>query len=100
VTETTPGRTADTMSEAIALSSPNGHMSKRARTAATKRLALALFGTGGLPMPSVVQPSQQQWLLSQAAYLRELAARGIRPRDCRRQAEYLEGQARALEATT
>lgn len=36
----------DTMSDAIALSSPSGRMSKRARKAATDRLAVALFGPG------------------------------------------------------
>ncbi len=39
-----PKRNADTMSEAIAFSSPSGRMSKRARTQANKRLALMLFG--------------------------------------------------------
>lgn len=39
-----PARTADTMSDAIALDSPNGRMSKRAKDAASRRLAVALFG--------------------------------------------------------
>jgi hypothetical protein len=37
---------ADTMVDAIALSSPSGRMSKRARKAAEERLANALFGPG------------------------------------------------------
>ncbi len=44
-----PKRTANTMSEAIALASPSGKMSKRARQAAEKRLSEALFGPNGLP---------------------------------------------------
>ena len=40
----------DTMVEAIALSSPSGRMSRRARKAADERLRLALFGPDGLPV--------------------------------------------------
>ena len=36
----------DTMSDAIALSSPSGRMSKRARKAAQDRITMALFGPG------------------------------------------------------
>jgi hypothetical protein len=39
-----PKRTADTMSEVIALTSPDSKISKRADKAATKRLGKALFG--------------------------------------------------------
>lgn len=42
-----PERNADTMSDAIAISSPNGRMSKRAHDAAMKRLAEKLFGPEG-----------------------------------------------------
>lgn len=43
-----PKRTADTMSDAIAMGSPSGRTSKRAKTAAARRLEEALFGPGGL----------------------------------------------------
>src|SRR6185437_2647944 len=46
-----PPRTADTMSDAIALSSPSGRMSERARNAATERLGKQLFGEKGLAAP-------------------------------------------------
>src|SRR4051812_8870771 len=49
-------RTLDTMSEAIAMSSPSGRTSQRARDAATKRLGEALFGPGGLQKAGPVQP--------------------------------------------
>jgi hypothetical protein len=39
-----PTRTPDTMSDAIALSSPSGRMSHRAKSTAQRRLAIALFG--------------------------------------------------------
>ena len=65
-----PSRTADTMSDAIALSSPSGRMSNRARKAAHERLRLALFGPDGLQSPTVVQPDERTVLLRQAAELR------------------------------
>lgn len=91
-----PNRTADTMSDAIALSSPNGRISRRAKDAATRRLAVALFGenstredfTGTTP-----QPSERDRLLAHAARLRELAARGMCVRKYRREAARLEQQA-------
>lgn len=43
-----PPRMADTMSDAIAMSSPNGRMSKRARKVAEKKLSTSLFGEDGL----------------------------------------------------
>lgn len=92
-----PPRTADTMSMAIALSSPSGRMSKRARAAAEKRLAEALFGTGGIPRPEPKQPSNKERLLQQAARLRDLAARGMRVSAFTKEAVRLEAEA-ALEA--
>lgn len=41
-----PRRSADSMSEAIALSSPSGRMSKRARKAAEERLSKMLWPGG------------------------------------------------------
>ena len=43
-----PDRSLDTMSEAIAMSSPSGRQSERSRQAARQRLSTALFGPGGL----------------------------------------------------
>ena len=84
------------MGEAIALSSPSGRMSGRARAAADARLRVALFGpTGHLPAVVVPQPSRRAALLHQAAELRELAARGMKPRAYRRRADELEREAAA-----
>ena len=77
---TLPKRTANTMSEAIALSSPSGTMSKSARERANKRLSIALFGPEGMPFPTASQPSTEEVLIRQASQLRELAARGLKPR--------------------
>ena len=95
---TLPPRTADTMSDAIALSSPSGRMSKRARKAAESRLALALFGPQGLqPEPPGV-PRSAEHLRSYAATLRGLADRGMKPRVHRREADKLDREADSMEA--
>ena len=92
-----PKRTADTMSDAIALSSPSGRMSKRARKAAQDRLALALFGPSGMPGPKLPpQPSKAESLLREAKNLRELAARGMKPRAFKKEADRLEKLAAEL----
>jgi hypothetical protein len=84
-----PARTADTMSDAIALSSPNGRMSKRAKEAAQKRLGDALFGDYALTsLPP--QPSEIVKLEREAKQCRDLAARGMRPRAFIKQAEWCE----------
>lgn len=82
-----------TMGDAIALSSPSGRMSKRARTAALKRLHDELFGPEGLQPAPVPQPSEREALLRQAGELRELAARGMKPRAYLRRAIALEARA-------
>jgi hypothetical protein len=87
-----PKRSADTMSEAIALSSPSGRMSKRARDAANKRLSLALFGPGGLQRPAVPQPSEQERDLARATMLRDLANRGMSRGRFHREADKLEAK--------
>lgn len=92
-----PVRSFDTMSEAIALSSPSGSMSKRARDAAQKRFSAALFGPGGLQRPGLPeQPSEAEYLRRKAADLRDLAARGVKPRAYMKKALELEAQAAAL----
>lgn len=96
---TLPRRTGKTMGDAIALSSPSGRMSKRARAAAQERLRVELFGAGGLARPSIPpQPSEIERLLQHAARLRDLAARGMRPRAFIRDAEELERRAALLRA--
>lgn len=87
-----PARTGDTMVEAIALSSPSGRMSKRARAAAERRLSESLFGPGGLTREQCMGPVRQPTKLEQAAKLREYA-RMAGPR----QAKKLLAQAEVLE---
>lgn len=85
---------ADTMVDAIAMTSPSGRMSGRARRAAQERLRVSLFGPEGLAAPGLPpQPSKRERLLQQAARLRDLAARGMRPRANLRDAEALEKEA-------
>lgn len=96
---TLPARTADTMSQAIAMSSPSGRMSNRAKGKAQETLRVALFGQDGIPMSRLPpQPTKQESLRRQAAYLRGLAERGMRPRAFVRDAAALEAQADALDA--
>lgn len=96
-----PTRTADTMSNAIALSSPSGRMSKRARRAAEKRLHDALFGTEPYSLKGEDKPptptESAARLRNYAAFLRGLADRGMRPRVHRREAERLDREAAAME---
>lgn len=93
-----PPRTANTMSDAIALSSPNGRMSKRAREAAQKRLGEALFGKGGLiPYALPPQPSKATRMREQAARLRDLASRGMSVRRFTKESARLEIEADELD---
>ena len=87
-------RTLDTMSDAIALGSPSGKMSKRAREAAQKRLSVALFGPDGLQIPPPNPEPEKDRLLRQSAELRELAKRGMSPRKHLKEAKRLEALAR------
>jgi hypothetical protein len=90
------------MSEAIALSSPSGRMSKRARAAAEKRLVEALFGPGGATREAITGGAlptpltKRECLLRRAADLRELAARGMCVRKYTRKAAEYEARAAAL----
>lgn len=92
-----PPRDADTMSEAIALSSPDGHMSKRARETAVKRHTEALFGPGGLAHPRGPDIPEAVALRRRAQELRDLAARGMSPRKYVKQAERWEAEADRLQ---
>lgn len=91
-------RSLDTMSEAIAMSSPSGHMSKRARKAARERLRVALFGQQGLQRTRLVISNEQErgLLLQRARELRAMAAGGMRPRAFVKEAERLEAKAAEL----
>ena len=74
------------------LLSPSGHVSRRAKRASDERVRQELFGDG-LSWPTCPQPSERDILLRQAADLRVLADRGMRPRAYRRQAVELEKRA-------
>ncbi|KKL81849.1 hypothetical protein LCGC14_1990680 [marine sediment metagenome] len=82
----------DTFVDVIALTSPSGRMSKRALKATQERIRKELFPDGLAP-PSYPQPTKAECLLHQAAELRSLAARGMRPRSYLRKAEALEREA-------
>jgi len=88
------------MSDAIALGSPSGKMSKRAREAAQKKLSLALFGPEGLKAPSCEPEPERDRLLRQAVELRALAARGMHPRKYLKEAKRLEDLARGIHEAT
>jgi hypothetical protein len=91
-----PPRTMDTMSEAVALSSPSGRTSGAAKRRANERLRVALFGEGGLEGLTVAQPLEADRLLRQATELRGLAARGMKPRAYLKKALELEARAGML----
>ena len=91
-----PTRASDTMVDAIALSSPSGNMSKRARKAAEKRLANALFGPAGLVPAQRPVVDLKESLLRRAKEFREMAARGMSKRAFTREAKLLEAQAETL----
>lgn len=94
-----PKRTADTMSMAIAMSSPDGRMSKAAKKRAHDRLAEALFGEEGLSAvaPKLPpQPTKKEAMLAHAQRLRDLAAAGMKPRAYAKEAARLEAEAEAL----
>lgn len=91
-------RTLDTMSDAIALSSPGGRMSKRAKKQAEERLRKALFD--GLELPKRKQPTRAEILRQHAARLRDLANRGMNTKLYNRKAEEAEQEAAQLERAT
>lgn len=80
------------------LLSPSGHMSERARSAALERERVKLFGPGGLKKEPVKQSSEKESLLRQAKELRDLAARGMRPKAYQKKASELEQKASLLDA--
>ena len=91
-----PKRTADTMSDAIALSSPSGKISKRARRVAEEKLSKALFGDGACFRAQESVTDKRDQLLRRAKGLRDLAARGMRARAFNAEAKRLEDEAAEL----
>lgn len=88
-----PERTADTMSDAIAMSSPSGRMSKRARRAADKKLFRDLFGDGSCLRPKAPTVDRKAQMLRRAKELRALASRGMCKRKYTKEADRLEKEA-------
>lgn len=102
MTKPLPKRTPDTMSDAIALSSPSGRMSKSARKKANARLAEALFGPGGATRDQITggpvpQPTLRERMLRQAQELRDLANHGMSVRRYTQEAERLEKAAAEID---
>lgn len=64
---------ADTMTDAIALSSPSGRMSKRARKAAEQRLCMALFGKPEITLADLKGEPRQPTKAEQVENLRSMA---------------------------
>lgn len=91
-----PERTADTMSDVIALTSPDGRMSKRAIKRDQEVTRLKLFGPGGLANPKSMPQDLKTVLLRRAAELRGLASRGMSVRRYTKEAARLEKQAAEL----
>lgn len=87
---------ARAFSDALALASPSGKISKRSLKSAQEKIRKELFGSG-LAFPSVNQPSERASLLRQAAELRTLAGRGMKPRAYLKKAAELEQRAGLLE---
>ena len=90
-----PARDLSTMSEAIALSSPSGRMSKRAKERANERLSVALFGPGGLARPTCPQPTRREYLERRIQECRDFRDRGFRPRVMAREIARLEAEMNA-----
>ena len=95
-----PPRTLDTMSEAIAMSSPSGKTSKAAHARASKRLGESLFGPGGLQGPVVQQPTEREYLVRLAKEARDLAARGMGPRTNLKRAKELEAKIAEIDGVS
>ena len=89
---------ADGLSVDHGLLSPSGHMSKRARKRAQERTGRELFGDLSFPATPEQGPRERiLQLRSRAAYLRDLAGRGMHPRKWPKEAARLEEEARLLE---
>lgn len=95
-----PKRDSGTMSDAIALSSPCGRMSKRARKKASDKLGRALFGDYD-PHAKVDQTTEETCThkLNYAKFLRDLTARGMGVRKYVKEAERIEAEVAVLRAS-
>lgn len=89
-------RSPDSMSEAIALSSPSGRMSKRAREAANRQWLEKYGVKPHAPTEEEIDRGKIASLLSMAEFLRGLVARGMGPRKHAKEAARCEEQARQL----
>lgn len=94
-----PERSADTMLEAISMSSPSGRVSKRSKEASLKRLSTSLFGEGGLQKAPVQQPSEKESDMRRAAYLRDMASRGMSTKRFNKEAEAIESKYKTVGNT-
>lgn len=98
-----PTRTPNTMSDAIAICSPNGRMSKRSQEAALRRLHDSIFGTEPYSLTgedeTPVHVRKAGSLRRAAKDLRDLAAKGMQPRKFLKKAFQLEAEANALLET-
>lgn len=92
---TLPPRTADTMSEAISGSSPDGRISRRGKIVSDARLRSALFGDYQSP---ILVEEEKENMLRRAAELRSLASRGMCVKKYTKEAERLEALAREIES--
>ncbi len=89
------GKQADFMSKAISMHGMGGQ-SKRFREATQERFRQELFGKKGLQIEGPKQPTEAESLNRQAAQLRDLASRGMKPRAYAKKADELEAKAKAL----
>lgn len=94
---------AETMGMAIALSSPSGRMSKRARTTALARLS-AMLATEAATRPPVpvdhakIRATQVARLENRIKEMRHFVSSGWKPRAHEREAKRLEAELDALRA--
>lgn len=86
-------------SDAIALSSPDGRMSKVARKRAEKRVREHLFGDLDFSKPAPTTQDKIVALMRRVKMLRDLAARGMGPRKHIKEAKRLEALAEKLQLT-
>ena len=77
--------------------SPSGKVSKRARRAALAREHSRLFPPGFWDKPECTNTDRAKTLRLSAQNLRELAARGMKPKSYLREADRLEDEANELE---
>ena len=76
--------------DALALASPSGRISKRALKNAQERIRRQLFGPDGIQVAEPMQSSEREANLAQAARLRKFAS--LHPRKYIKEAERLEAK--------